>query len=351
MGPRWKERVVAKKKHVVPGSTWPVALLTGDWHLSHAAPSCRAERGKEWYDVMDSYLAQVTRKAQYRYQQPAGSNEYFQLPIFVAGDVFDRWNSPPELVNFAIEQMPPNVYAVAGQHDLPNHSPDQIGRSAYWTLVQAKVIAHLNQEIGDDMEVPIPYGKVLSVCGFSWGEEVGSPVRDEDGVLRLAVAHMSCWPTEKEVGGWVIPEDQKFYKVREHFDGFNAAVIGDQHHGAVIENQGPCKYFCLNGTLMRRTRKEIDYKPHVGVLMSDGTIRVEYLDTSKDRFVDADETIAGGSLGFDAEELVGTLRELGDVSLDFFAVVKRWLAENTKVRKLVRSLVAEAMEYAKGEGK
>ena len=40
----------------------------------------------------------------------------FDCPVICAGDIFDKWNSPPELINFAYDNLP-EIYAIPGQHD------------------------------------------------------------------------------------------------------------------------------------------------------------------------------------------------------------------------------------------
>jgi hypothetical protein len=76
-------------------------------------------------------------------------NEH-QCVVICAGDIFDRnrkisdgWDAPAELINFALEELPDGMYAIPGQHDLPNHQYIDIGRSAYWTLVKIGKIKNI----------------------------------------------------------------------------------------------------------------------------------------------------------------------------------------------------------------
>ena len=97
----------------------PVALVCSDIHLCHTRPTSRSAE-PDWYEAMARRLHQVDEIASYQ-----------QVPVLCAGDVFDRWNSPPELINFAIKNMPP-MWAVPGQHDLPHHRLDEVHRSGLW---------------------------------------------------------------------------------------------------------------------------------------------------------------------------------------------------------------------------
>src|SRR4051812_16800052 len=71
-----------------------VRLITcSDLHLREDTPLARKE--KDWYGVMARYLGQL------------GAVAYkFRSPIVYAGDIFHRWNSSAELINFAITHLP-----------------------------------------------------------------------------------------------------------------------------------------------------------------------------------------------------------------------------------------------------
>ena len=122
-------------------STAPViALLVGDIHLSAKAPLCRAKE-PDWFEAMARPLMELVDL-----QKQIGKESDGIPPILCAGDVFDRWNSPPELINFALEYLPPQMYSIPGQHDLPNHNYNEIDRSAYWTLVAANKITNVERK-------------------------------------------------------------------------------------------------------------------------------------------------------------------------------------------------------------
>jgi DNA repair exonuclease SbcCD nuclease subunit len=115
-----------------------IAILCSDIHLSERAPIARAV-GQDWFTVQKRYLDQLREL-----------KEKHNAILIVAGDVFDYWKSSPELINFAIVHMP-ECYAVPGQHDLPNHNYNDLHKSAYWTLVEAKIIKHLDPYIKIDV--------------------------------------------------------------------------------------------------------------------------------------------------------------------------------------------------------
>ena len=108
-----------------------VAIACADIHLQHTAPICRSGE-PDWYAAMARPLEELR-----------GLQENYDCPILCAGDVFNHWNNcPPELINWAIKHLP-KMYAIPGQHDLPQHRLDDVRKSAYWTMVEAGVIENL----------------------------------------------------------------------------------------------------------------------------------------------------------------------------------------------------------------
>ena len=98
------------------------------------------------------------------------------------------------------------------------------------------------------------------------------------------------------------------------------------------------------GTLMRRKSDEVDYKPQVGLLYSDGTVKPHYLDISKDIHLTADEAKEAEALDeIDMEVFAAELRKLGSSALDFADAMKHfWSKEKTKQK--VKDLITKAME-------
>src|SRR4051812_41246060 len=111
-----------KKPEANNMKTSVAAILTGDLHLGHSCPPVRQvektgqENQKRWYRTMGCALAEI--------QSLAAEH---RCPIVVAGDLFQSWREPAELVNFILNQMRPGIawYAIPGNHDVPHHDPDQ----------------------------------------------------------------------------------------------------------------------------------------------------------------------------------------------------------------------------------
>ena len=297
-----------------------VAILCSDIHLSHKPPTARSAE-PDWYAAMARPLREIRNLA-----------KEYETQIICAGDIFDRWNSPPELINFALKEMP-GMISIPGQHDLPNHSLEEIHRSAYWTLVKARKLLHI------DIEVTVadhPKARpTLCLHPFPWGEEV-KPLTEKtrSDVIHIAVIHEYCWIEDHCYPG--APDEQNLGKRTKQLKGYSASVWGDNHKGFVRGD------VCNCGTLMRRTIDEIDYRPFVGLLRADRTIDRHYLDISEDKFLEPEKVIE--SEMSDLSEFIEELKTLGPDSLDFRTAVEQYIereATSDGVKAEVISIIEE----------
>jgi hypothetical protein len=238
----------------------PLAVLCSDLHLSERAPACRAEKGQAWLDVQARGLSELDKLA-----------KELDAVVVCAGDVFDRWNPGPELINFALEHLP-QMYAVPGQHDLPYHNYSNKKKSAYWTLVKA-------QKVFDLRPGEVTRDRNLCLVGFPWGVQLTNPPPVPEAYkdwVRLAVVHRYCWVSGHKFPG--ADESNHANEHRKRLNGFDAAVVGDNHqHFLSYGATGDFPTILNCGTFFRRKRDEINYTPKVGVLYSDGTVRTREL--------------------------------------------------------------------------
>lgn len=258
-------------------------------------------------------------------------------PVIIAGDVFDRWNTPVECVNkvigifgnFVINGKP-MIYAIPGQHDLPNHRWEERHRSAYFTLVQAGVML----DIYKIATIKTRQGIKLTLHPFWWEKEI-TPLDKADGAtINLAICHAFIWRPGYGYPG--ADESKLVVRYEKILKGYDAAVFGDNHKGFLHKNIFNC------GTFYRRKADEIEYQPAIGLLMSDKTIKAHKLDVSKDKFLHREED---KKVDFDREEfsdLMSELRGLGPDSLDFRQTINRFM-DDQKTAPAVREMVLEAL--------
>lgn len=244
----------------------PIAVLASDIHLSHKRPKCRQD---DWYVAMAAHLKELG--------DAATDYSDYELPIVIAGDIFDHWDAPPELIEFAIRHLP-KCYAIPGQHDLPNHDYGQIRRSAYGALMAAGIIKNL--PAGKCENIPKWDGTSLVIVGVPWGHEILPHVppmeTDYDGRVILAVVHAYIWDRKRNSYEGA-PDDKSLGHYLPKLANYDAAVFGDNHKGFLAKRdetwpEGNLKSVLNCGGFMRRKSND-DWHPKIGILYSDGSIK------------------------------------------------------------------------------
>ena len=92
------------------------AIITADWHLRKDKPRCRLDT--DWIETQRSQIMEVSHYA----------NDY-SCPVIIVGDIFNKSVVPEEITNLFIQfcsTVKKGVYIVAGNHDLPYHSMDNV---------------------------------------------------------------------------------------------------------------------------------------------------------------------------------------------------------------------------------
>ncbi len=297
-----------------------IAVFASDIHLCHTPPVAR-EHEPNWYDAMLRPVMQLQAIV-----------DETGAALFYAGDIFDRWNAPAELINWALAYLPPG-WAIPGQHDLPQHNYGDIRRSAYWTLVAAGKL--VNMIPGD------PYRtNGWAFYGYPWKHPIVPLHANEH---TCAIVHAYIWG---EGSGYKdAPEEQRITAYASQLEGYDVAVFGDNHIGFL--GQCGATRVLNNGGFMRRRTDEVHYRPHVGLLLRDGTVIRRELDCTEDILtVNADIKIMefaaeiGGAADF--------IRELGALGagggMDFREAVRQYCNTQTisdRARKALLSSIGD----------
>jgi hypothetical protein len=301
-----------------------IAVFASDIHLTLQQPSCRAD--KNWMEIQQHYLEQLKEIAQ------GGAS------ILVAGDIFDRWNPSPELINFALKHLPDGMICVPGQHDLPNHRLDQMHRSAYGVLLQAgKIIDATDHRV-------IRGGNLLTIYGFGWGQEIRPNEDPEEEHFDIALIHRYCWANDACYPG--APEGSHVSAFQESLDGYNIAVFGDNHKGflnRIKTKSGRCHVLNCGG-FIRRKSDEVGYQPSVGVLYSDGHVEQKKLNTAIDRF--HEKIPERKELPVNMKDFIDQLESLGEHGLNFKEAVLQHL-ESEEIDKETRQIILRSHEERK----
>lgn len=295
-----------------------VAICVADIHLTLRPPVARSAEPC-WLGAMKRQLKQL---------RDLGKS-FNHVPIIYAGDIFDKHNPVPELINFAAKNLP-NGYAVPGQHDLPNHRYEDLQKSAYWTLMEVGVLTN------------IPYRESVglssvSLHGFPWGRPLEPLQREKRERLEMAVVHDYCWmPNHGSYPG--ADQEKRIKNRKQSMTGYDVVIFGDNH----TPLQSGKAFNC--GSFFRRKADERNHRPSAGLIHADGTVTRHYFDCSEDKFLDDEELAKAIMEEGSVDELVKELAKLTDVAIDFAEALKRRV---DKVDKSVRNLALEFMEQGK----
>jgi hypothetical protein len=307
-----------------------VGLAIADLHLRHTPPVSRSAE-RNWYVAMERYINRLHEIHE----------QYGKPPIFCAGDVFDNWRVPLELVNWALRSLPP-MYAVPGQHELPNHRYEGMSKSPYWTMVHAGRIENL--EPGILMSI----APRVKAVGFPFGYPL-QPLKSfgidpDDHTIYIAVAHRYIWRSGKCYPG--ARPDEHIRVAKTILQDYNFSIFGDNHKGFSHRErhdlQSSFRMIINCGCFMRQSIDEKDDTPVVHVLQSDGRFHVEPLGV-EERWIDVDQvdTIIKNITGLEGgTELIEAMRKMGDAALDWVQALDRHL-ETKGVDLSIRKLVNE----------
>lgn len=219
-------------------------LFTADWHLRGERPRCRTDL--DWLEAQRKDIAFIVEQA----NQKAKA-------LYIAGDIFHLPRVSTEVVNMALAELAKStvpVVILAGNHDLPYHSYENVERCSFGTLRRSGFLTELN-------------GPDYPICGWAFGldKDCPSPVR----VLhRLVFPNNESRPIEG-IG-------QTAEEVLAEFPGNRLIVTGDYHHSFVFEGQNG-RTLINPGCINIQAADMIGYHPKVVVVDTD-THTCEWLD-------------------------------------------------------------------------
>lgn len=312
-----------------------IAILTSDWHIWGTAPLYRADE-PDWFKAMERPLRAIKR-----FQKQNGD-----IPVIIAGDIFDFYNPPPATVNWLMRKMPRNVYAIPGQHDLQNHKLDLIEKSGFWTLVEGGKITYLNPDFENTVEVK---GFEVKIVSKPWNYEPAIPEKGDVDIL-LYVAHQYIYSNQQNC---YIGADEKgdISKQQDFLNEVDVAVFGDNHipFNYTLKNSKKTKIVNC-GTLLRRKVDERQNEIGFTVLYSDCSVEKILFDTDKDIY-----SVITGKKKDDTQEektaeLLKELEQLDTISFNFEDEINRYLNKEKRSKNeknIVTEIISKYKENAK----
>ncbi len=233
-------------------------IITADWHLMEKErnPPCRLDSHWEaqWNKVLQ--INQLMNR--------------YDCDCILAGDLFEHWKTSPRLLNRCLKDLPGGEAAyyqlrsVIGNHDMPQHNIDNMERSGFRTLSEAKKIFVLN--------------------GNHWGCDNKKTITDTlltfnpDISRKIVVAHMMVWKGKLPWPGCEDPEAEEVFDIFPEAD----LIITGHNHRTFTAKRG--KRLLINpGSLTRHKADQIDHKPCVFLWNAEtNDYRIHYLKVKKD---------------------------------------------------------------------
>lgn len=301
----------------------PTAVLAADIHLRETIPECRT----------DDFIAAMMAKFMFICNLALHHN----IPLLIAGDLGDKWRWGHALEQFAIRWLNivnPCPVVIPGQHDLPDHNINNLGRSALGVLQEAGVINLL----GRDSQIASL--NKITVQGIPYGCEVKTLDIPDDS-YKVLMLHTLVTETSK--ADWPGQNAVTAKELLDKYD-FDLILTGDNHKPFVVEQDD--KILVNPGSMMRSTAAQIDHRPRVYLWyakqyrvepiylpIEQGVVTRDHIDTKDER---------DGRI----EAYVKRLDDTYEVGLSFEENLQKFFTAN-KVVTSVKDKMLQAVEAGK----
>lgn len=287
----------------------PLFLACADIHLCENAPTFRSEE-PDW-------LAAQARQLEWLHQMV---NKY-DVPLVIAGDVFDRAQGSTRLVNFIADHIP-NALACPGNHDLPYHSLDRIDLSSYGSLLRmgklegVRGVKHMNIHGTSVAFTLFPFGEPLHPC-------------ETEADVNVAVIHHFVWVGESTMAK--IMPDCCLDDLLAQMQGFDYYIFGDNHEPFFVDNVINC------GSFFRRKKGDETYQPTVPLVYAD---HVQFLTVPVQEDIvttaETKEQKVGAKHNF--EQFFKSLKEAEKLTCDISALLQEELLKHN-IRQDVKDAI------------
>jgi len=217
-------------------------ILTADWHLRSDVPICRKETEIEWYGLQSSILQFIANMANKR-----------EAKLCIVGDIFHRAKSENKIVNMFLYSAfaKEGIYAIAGNHDLPEHSWNNMTDSSFGSLLLSERIKLL-EEIGT-------------------ANNFNQPFRGKGDILFTHQLILDDPAKLSKIKGAKTPQ-----QMLDEFPAAKLICTGDGHGTIVYEKKG--RLLINPGSITRQTSDQKDFKPCIFYIDTDDFSTLERID-------------------------------------------------------------------------
>lgn len=283
-------------------------ILASDLHIRSTKPRARTD---SFFELMEKKLRFILDLAR---QSP---------PLITGGDLLDKARSDQELEGWIIRlfrEYGVEIITTCGQHELPDHSLAQYGRSSLAVLEASGVVRVLTKDRG-----PIIHENGWAFWGCAWGEAPDESMQDRKRRNMLLWHHMvtadPLWPTQEVV------QPGRLLRLYPWYD---VILTGDNHGTIFIQPSsaldGKDRWLFNPGSMMRQTAAQVDHRPCV-FRYEDGQLEQIFLPAELD-VLDLTQLQEEKARDGRIEAFVERLDAGVELGLDFQANIKAHLEAN-----------------------
>lgn len=286
-------------------------IITADWHIRATRPRCRTE--SNWIETQRNALNKIIKISKEK-----------KAPVMVVGDLFHSNSDTSFECIQMVQEMAKKLgelYILAGNHDLPYHSSENINRSAIGILLKSENVSTIKK-----------YFIAFDVSASNFDEE-----DNEDA--EMVFKHVLTFPDEKS-----IPPNVDAITAKDLLIEFPEAkwiFTGDYHHNFHYEKNG--RHVVNPGCLLRQVSDMKDYQPGIYFVDTDEEI-VEFIPIiDKEEFIDDSYILKQEEREQRIEQFVDKLKSTESISLDFIENVRNAIKSN-KLNPDLKLMIEELLE-------
>lgn len=302
-------------------------LFCSDLHVRSDKPVCRTD---DFLDIQERVLKQIRDEA---------LKEDIKY-IIIAGDIFHRARPKNSqyleiLLNEIFYGF--DVYFIPGQHDLINHSIQNMNQGSIGVLEKFHNWNCTSHDVFVD----------TSIRFFHFGEEIINDNKSKHTNLNICVLHQ--FVNNKPLPPWLKDKGIEAKDLCEKYD-YDVFVCGDNHESFVYEHPNTKQLVFNCGCITRQKLNEKKRKPNVFIFDSE-TKNYKIIKLLDDD-LDVVTNITTSRLKQEREERISSFVELVEskesLNLDFESNIRMHCKKN-KINTSVKNEIESVLEAVKNE--
>jgi len=317
----------------------PICILTADWHIRPTVPVCRT----------DDFITAMWKKIDFVLDLAV----QYRIPILIAGDVGLKSQWPNWLEEEFIRRVkststanggkPVDIFAIPGQHDLPDHNLDLWRKSSIGVLHAAEAVIFwgVNNDYWPNKYQSLEKTFLESIFSFPYGIEISHLDRKKHVTADPVVAIAHTLVTERAPESFLAEHGAcSAMSLLKKFPEYDLILVGDNHKSFVIESEG--RLLVNPGSLMRTTADQADHKPRVYLWYAqENRVEPVYLPI-EEGVIDRTHIDLQAAKDERIEAYVSRLSEEVEIGLSFEGNLESYFKSN-RIRKPVQDKVWAAM--------